>query len=212
MTSSSELIYRSQFDKVTLLSSGSVVYSGFTSGILEHFRAQGFSPEANTNPLDFVVDVRFFPLGELLNAHLLSLQVSSIDTRSDAAEDRTRTQVGKLTLAWREHELTSGQALWTATTKTSSTAVPAFGDLDRVTSSGVDLQNSDDGEARANLAAQIGLLTRRSFLNVTRNYPQSLGFLIQFVVYACPSVLPVASTLTRPQNRSRNGPRFSHAA
>jgi ABC-type multidrug transport system ATPase subunit len=46
------------FNKVTLLSAGSVVYSGLASKILPHFESLGYTPAAHTNPLDFVVDVR----------------------------------------------------------------------------------------------------------------------------------------------------------
>lgn len=52
-----------QFDKVTLLSQGCVVYSGLASNMLSHFSSQGYEPEAHTNPLDFVVDASpSFPL------------------------------------------------------------------------------------------------------------------------------------------------------
>ncbi|KAK4700817.1 hypothetical protein P7C70_g5427, partial [Phenoliferia sp. Uapishka_3] len=172
------------FDKVTLLSSGSIVYSGFTSGILDHFREQGFTPDENTNPLDFVVDVRT----RFINVHLVltflgnSSQVSSIDTRDDAAEERTRAQVGKLVVAWRQHELSSGQGVWKRSLGEKTVANPPedghFGDIERVTSSGGDLQRSGEGIVRANFTTQIRLLTKRSVLNVTRNYQQSLGFLI----------------------------------
>ena len=55
--SSIDRVYFAQFDKVTLLSAGSVVYSGPTPSLLPHFDRLGYVLGAHTNPLDFVVDV-----------------------------------------------------------------------------------------------------------------------------------------------------------
>lgn len=46
-----------QFDQCTLLSTGSVVYSGATTSLIPHFERLGFHLEPHTNPLDFVIDV-----------------------------------------------------------------------------------------------------------------------------------------------------------
>ncbi|KAL8287491.1 hypothetical protein RQP46_003349 [Phenoliferia psychrophenolica] len=153
------------FDKVTLLSSGSIVYSGFTQGLLAHFQAQGLTPDENTNPLDFVVDA------------------SSIDSRDDVAELESKQRVGQLVLAWREHELSSGEKLRDPTMK-SSTRSMTDGNVDVELGTAPERVVKDQvgPEARPSLLSQTFLLTRRSFLNVTRNYTQSLGFLFQFVV------------------------------
>ncbi|KAM0752952.1 P-loop containing nucleoside triphosphate hydrolase protein [Meredithblackwellia eburnea MCA 4105] len=170
------------FDKVTLLTSGSVVYSGRTSGILSHFADHGYVPADNTNPLDFVVDI------------------TSIDTRDDDSELATRERVGKLVLAWRTHELelATGQSRFTQHRNSVISTVMSrdaeensrpggMVDLARVTSTksvGAAGEEQDlhepSSDARASLVSQTGLLTRRSFINISRNYGQSVGFFLQF--------------------------------
>jgi ABC-type multidrug transport system ATPase subunit len=74
----------SLFSRILLLSHGSVIYSGPTARCLSYFANLGYEPEAQTNPLDFLIDV------------------SSIDTRDADAEEESRQRLTKLQNTWRQ--------------------------------------------------------------------------------------------------------------
>lgn len=154
------------FDKVTLLSAGSVIYSGETSAILDHFAQEGFVPPKLTNPLDFVIDV------------------SSIDTRTDESEASTKERVGKLVLAWKESENSKG--VGTISGKFDEGKNKRSTDLEKANDGPVEEDRPDRrGELsndRASMLSQTKLLTSRAFRNVFRNYGQNVGFLLQAVM------------------------------
>ncbi|CEQ39426.1 SPOSA6832_00937 [Sporobolomyces salmonicolor] len=166
------------FDKVTLLSQGSVIYSGCRTDMLPHFASLGYTPRERTNPLDFVIDV------------------SSVDNRKDEAEAISRERVGALVVAWREHESRAGQAgIWgRKSTSSACSPAPCIDDgaadaekgIQRILSGTSGKMGQPErmqaGETRANTLQQVMLLTRRSLLNVSRNYGQSVGFLAQAVI------------------------------
>lgn len=155
-------------DLVCLLSQGSVIYSGRTCEILPYFQEHGYSPASHVNPLDFVVDI------------------SSVDTRDDAAEEITRERVGRLVVAWREYEMSSGS-------KSPRAGPPAStGDdteekpdvergIERVISRSSQALNSDP-QGRVNWFRQTSILTGRNFLNVSRNHGQNVGLFLQAVL------------------------------
>lgn len=170
---SSNLLKSFQFlsvklDLVCLLSQGSVIYSGRTCEILPYFQEHGYSPASHVNPLDFVVDI------------------SSVDTRDDAAEEITRERVGRLVVAWREYEMSSGS-------KSPRAGPPAStGDdteekpdvergIERVISRSSQALNSDP-QGRVNWFRQTSILTGRNFLNVSRNHGQNVGLFLQAVL------------------------------
>ncbi|GAA5870410.1 hypothetical protein JCM8547_004025 [Rhodosporidiobolus lusitaniae] len=153
------------FDKIVLLSQGSVVFSGPRASMLPHFASVGHSSPEFANPLDFVVDL------------------SGIDSRTDEAEEETSKRVGELVLAWREHEPRDGD---------SSGQEEQRGVLKE--GKGIDVEKgltrspaSEEGEdlkesPRPGVFAQTVLLTRRGFLNVSRNPGLTMGFFLQAVI------------------------------
>lgn len=180
VSASSDLIHRillirlsfPQLDNVTLLSQGSVVYSGPTRAMLPHFDSLGYKPAEHVNPLDFVVDI------------------SSVDTRDDAAEATSSARVGELVLAWRQKENAAGRdAIWN---KSTAGGLTTAGQLDaekaqlglRPTYSrkGSTLAEDDTPQRRPNALVQAHLLVVRGLKNVTRNYGQTLGLFLQSVI------------------------------
>lgn len=73
------------FSHILLLSHGSVVYSGATRACLPHFARLGLRPQAQTNPLDFLIDI------------------SSVDTRDEDEERASRERVERLVKCWGEY-------------------------------------------------------------------------------------------------------------
>ena len=71
------------FDRVVLLSRGSVLYSGEVDGSLGHFDACGYEIPPFVNPAEFLID---------LAAH---------DNRSETAEEISRTRIESLREAWK---------------------------------------------------------------------------------------------------------------
>ncbi|GAA6021211.1 hypothetical protein JCM11491_001608 [Sporobolomyces phaffii] len=156
------------FDKITLLSKGSVVYSGLRTDLLPHFSSLGLSPPKRTNPLDFVIDV------------------SSVDNRDDDAERESKERVGKLVLAWNEHERRQGQSSMSATSPVDATKRPsedAEKGMHRIssrTSGTMHFEGTDS--KRANALQQTLLLTKRNLLNASRNYGMNVGLFLQAVI------------------------------
>ena len=72
------------FDEVTLLSEGSVIFSGPVGGLAKHFNALGFQAPANTNPIEYYVDL------------------ISIDYSSPEHEKLSRSRVEELARAFRQ--------------------------------------------------------------------------------------------------------------
>ncbi|GAA6063063.1 hypothetical protein JCM10212_003008 [Sporobolomyces blumeae] len=167
------------FDKITLLSQGSVIYSGLRRDMLPHFASLGYEPPKRTNPLDFVIDV------------------SSVDNRDDEAEVVSKERVGKLVRAWKERGAGRGRKdvlerpqPSPSTSSSGSGGVssdPSSSDLEkgiqRISSrSSGHLRHDGKDEKRANAIQQTLLLTRRNWTNASRNYGQTLGFFLQAVV------------------------------
>ncbi|KII94351.1 hypothetical protein PLICRDRAFT_132994 [Plicaturopsis crispa FD-325 SS-3] len=152
------------FDKTTLLSSGSVVYSGPTRDMLQHFARLGHTPPPHTNPLDFVVDI------------------SSIDTRTDESEALTRERVGGLVREWKEVEVREGTV--GDRSKKEGGGISGAADAEK----GLERVVSGEGvragvqEKRVGFLRQTVLLTRRGLLNVSRDYGQIVGFFLQAII------------------------------
>ncbi|KAM0786926.1 hypothetical protein ACM66B_002348 [Microbotryomycetes sp. NB124-2] len=152
------------FDRVCLLSRGNVVYSGQARHMLPHFALLGYEPNQYTNPLDFVIDI------------------SSVDSRDDAAEEVSKERVGKLVVAWREKEaslLQSGEK----STLLQSTSSGGF-DVEKADGLAPvpSTQSQSSSGKRASLLNQTALLTVRGLKDVSRNWGQMLGFLLQAVL------------------------------
>jgi len=159
------------FDKITLLSKGSVVYSGLRSQLLPHFSSLGLSPPKRTNPLDFVIDV------------------SSVDNRDDEAERESKERVGKLVLAWREYERRNGQsAIWApSSSESESESSPPLADAEkgihRISSRSSGKMHFDGKDSkRANVWQQTVLLTRRNLMNTSRDYGMNVGLFLQAII------------------------------
>ncbi|GAA5886465.1 hypothetical protein JCM6882_001645 [Rhodosporidiobolus microsporus] len=154
------------FDKVLLLSRGSVVYSGSRAGMLPHFASLGHDLPPLTNPLDFVIDI------------------SSVDNRSDEAEEESSRRVGELVRAWRDHEAHNPEKEKKALLSPSSALSAADGDVERGGLPAVRKENEVDSKpvARATVWQQTLILTKRGTLNVLRNYGQTAGFFLQATV------------------------------
>ena len=163
------------FDKITLLSQGSVVYSGLRTDLLPHFSSLGHSPPKRTNPLDWVIDI------------------SSVDNRDDEAELESKERVGKLVMAWREYEARNGQSqIWDRDGPSSSTSsTPPLNTAKQDEEKGIQrissrttgrMQFEGKDTKRANALQQTLLLTKRNLLNASRNYGQNLGLFLQAVM------------------------------
>ncbi|SCZ97266.1 BZ3500_MvSof-1268-A1-R1_Chr4-2g07098 [Microbotryum saponariae] len=158
------------FDKITLLSRGSVVYSGPRMSILDYFNRLGHPLPVLANPLDFIIDI------------------SSVDTRHDIAEVESSERVNKLVLAWTAYEFATGTKRLTDEHDLEvSKAEPglngdADGGITRRDSRSQGNMRQERVDARPGWIAQTGYLTVRGLRNVSRNYGQSLGFLAQAVI------------------------------
>ncbi|GAA6030923.1 hypothetical protein JCM8097_008938 [Rhodosporidiobolus ruineniae] len=149
------------FDKILLLSRGSVVYSGPRANLLSHFASLGYPSPAHANPLDHAVDV------------------SSVDNRTDQAEEESSRRVGELVVAWREHEARLGGQQEKPSKRASSGT-----DVEKGSSISNDEvpPTESGGVARATLLQQTVLLTKRGLLNVSRNRGQTAGLFLQAVI------------------------------
>ncbi|SGY73967.1 BQ5605_C005g03332 [Microbotryum silenes-dioicae] len=158
------------FDTITLLSRGSVVYSGPQASILDYFNKLGHPLPALANPLDFIIDI------------------SSVDTRDVIAEVESSERVNKLVLAWTAYELATRTKSLTDEHDSKIAKVEAGlnGDADgaitRRDSRSQGNMRQERVDARPGWIAQTGYLTVRGLRNVSRNYGQSLGFLAQAVI------------------------------
>lgn len=155
-----------------LLSRGNVVYRGVAAEILPYFAAQGYDAPAESNPLDFVIDI------------------SSIDNRSSAAELESKERVGQLVVAWREKE--TAMASGPPGRLSLSAKGSQEGDVEKngwsqqptraTAADGDSPETASDELGRANLFRQTAILTRRGLRNVFRNYGQLVGFTLQSVM------------------------------
>ncbi|SCV69195.1 BQ2448_2215 [Microbotryum intermedium] len=158
------------FDKITLLSRGSVVYSGPRATVLDYFDRLGHPLPVLANPLDFIIDI------------------SSVDNRDDSAESESSERVNKLVLAWATHELATGAKPLTGESASEPVKVdPRLDDdedgaIRRIDSRSKGNVRQERVDARPGWIAQTGYLTVRGLRNVSRNYGQSLGFLAQAII------------------------------
>ncbi|KAK4052819.1 ATP-binding cassette transporter snq2 [Microbotryomycetes sp. JL201] len=154
------------FDKVCLLSRGNIVYSGFARDMLPHFASLGYEPNRHTNPLDFVIDI------------------SSVDTRDDAAEELSKERVGKLVVAWREKEASMQQQSYGKPLRAPTASNSSGSDLEKADgmTSASARPASQTTAKRANLLNQTALLTVRGLKDQYRNWGQTLGFALQAVL------------------------------
>ncbi|GAA5832082.1 hypothetical protein JCM11251_002811 [Rhodosporidiobolus azoricus] len=151
------------FDKVLLLSRGSVVYSGARTAMLPHFASLGHDLPPHTNPLDFVIDI------------------SSVDNRSDDAEAESSARVGELVCSWREREAQLQEKEKAA--PSSAVISDAVSDVERGEANNVVRDEQDaKPQPRATFLQQTLILTRRGLLNVLRNYGQTAGFFLQATI------------------------------
>ncbi|BGP42824.1 ATP-binding cassette transporter snq2 [Rhodotorula kratochvilovae] len=160
------------FDKILLLSRGSPVFSGNRDRMLPHFASLGYPLPPHTNPLDFVIDI------------------SSVDSRTDKAEQASQGRVAKLVKAWQEQELVRGStsAGLQKEKDVSSALTSTAADLekaDSTPSSRMPNGNPDEPPRtlqRANALQQTRILTRRGMRNVVRNWGVCVGFAVQAIV------------------------------
>jgi hypothetical protein len=145
------------FDKICLLSSGNLVYSGPANQILPWFDHLGYQPEERTNILDFVVDI------------------SSVDTRDIESEEGSRIRVDCLVEAWKKRESFEKHYVPDPSSDNALDIV-----IQRVTSDSPTVNSSP--ASRPRLPAQIVIVTRRALTNNWRDYGQTLGFAMQVLL------------------------------
>lgn len=153
------------FDRLCLLSSGSIVYSGLRSQVLPYFARLGLEPRLHTNPLDFLLDI------------------SSVDQRTDEAEVTTGERVRHLVEAWSAYEESNSP-------KGSGEAALQVNDTATAVSTGtlqgkwraLHLETLKQRSGRPGLVRQSQLLINRAARNLLRDRLLLLGFLLQAVV------------------------------
>ena len=174
--------------------------------MLPHFASLGYELPPHTNPLDFVIDVStLFTLSPPPPVHLpptdstTLLQISSVDSRTDSAEEESSARVGHLVQAWikqqNKDDSTSEKRLAASTSSSSSSPVereasaahepPRLSDPEKGESLSSGHAVADDPPApllRASFLKQTFILTRRGTRNVVRNWGVCAGFLIQAIV------------------------------
>ncbi|GAA5902258.1 hypothetical protein JCM8208_007242 [Rhodotorula glutinis] len=169
------------FDKILLFTRGSPVFSGPRERMLPHFASLGYDLPPHVNPLDFVIDI------------------SSVDSRSDKAEEESSARVGHLVQAWLQQQNTVGTSSekGVTTSASSSATIPVEPEASN-TADSLRLSDPEKGESlssgratsvdapapllRANLLQQTFILTRRGTRNVVRNWGVCAGFLVQAIV------------------------------
>ncbi|BGP19345.1 ATP-binding cassette transporter snq2 [Rhodosporidiobolus nylandii] len=165
------------FDKLVVLSRGSLVFSGPRRDLVPYFSTLSHPPPLHSNPLDHVIDI------------------SSVDSRTDEAEKASAEQVGGLVRAWTEHALRMGARAKGAEEREArgvegKGAESATSPLSAISH---DLEKNGSGQtAPASSAAneqhcaswlrQTQVLTRRNVLNVSRNFGLTAGLGIQAIV------------------------------
>ncbi|BGP02838.1 ATP-binding cassette transporter snq2 [Rhodotorula toruloides] len=153
------------FDKLLLLSRGSPVYSGPGRDILPHFDSLGYPAPEHTNPLDFVIDL------------------SSVDNRTDEAEESSKERVGALISAWRRKEASTDSSPRPRSPRPQAKLASPGRDVEKAERSRDDgAEDAQQELKRANLVKQTALLTRRGLRNVFRNYGQLIGFAVQAII------------------------------
>lgn len=164
-----------------------MIYRGVAAEILPYFTAQGYDAPAESNPLDFVIDI------------------SSIDNRSSVAELESKERVDQLVVAWREKEIALGSG--PPDRRSPSAKLSQECDVEkhgwsqhpsRATAADGHPSESAGGEraelGRANPLRQTAILTHRGLRNVFRNYGQLVGFTLQSVM----CVRSIIRELARP--------------
>lgn len=148
------------FSRILLMSHGSVVYSGSTSGCLPHFAQLGFQPQERTNPLDFLIDI------------------SSIDTRDEDNERESRERVARLVQCWKEKEVMDVEKDVQGSPLSFETA-NATPDLEKQVSQAVPATTNGK---RPNVLQQAVILVPRASRNMIRGYPELTGHILQAVI------------------------------
>ncbi|KAH8922576.1 P-loop containing nucleoside triphosphate hydrolase protein [Atractiella rhizophila] len=195
------------FDRLAVLTKGSLVYAGATKDVMSYFRSVGHKPLLKQqNPLDWVIDL------------------SSVDTRDDDLERESTERVEKLKEEWRKKADYSKDSNHEPSTEAKASSnrsslekepldeMSTYVDPEKRVSSVLDDkypledpspigdikkdQNdelerfSSFGEGseligkRPSWWRQTIVLTRRALLNVLRNYGQTAGFFIQTIIMA----------------------------
>lgn len=80
------------FDSITLLSGGQTVYTGPVTEVLTYFDEKAFPCPQHVNPADHLIDI------------------STVDTRTSAAEEDSTIRVNSLILSWKRKQLVSSTA------------------------------------------------------------------------------------------------------
>lgn len=114
------------------------------------------------------------------------IDISSIDTRDDEAEHSSKEKVGRLVTAWREKEAASGYIQPTVDDRPTATR-DAEKSLEKTLSRSSQLLEQQPRE-RANWVSQTGLLVARGWKDTSRNYGQTVGFVLQAILYVWPLV------------------------
>lgn len=151
------------FDRLCLLSSGSVVYSGPRIDALPYFHSLGLGPSIHTNPLDFM------------------LEISSVDRRRDDVEAESSHKVQRLISSWAGHLLADRVKV-----TDTAVAVPMYTGstlLDaELGAPAFELVPSLHTIARATLPRQILIVSRRTIQNLYRDRPLLYAFAAQTLV------------------------------
>jgi ABC-2 type transporter len=95
-----------QFDSITLLSAGETVYSGLVSDVFAYFEMHNFPCPPHVNPADHLIDI------------------STVDSRSEEAEQRSSARVNTLIASWRRAQLTSSSLRQVATAPQEASIQP----------------------------------------------------------------------------------------
>jgi len=163
------------FDNVIFLAGGRTVYAGPQAEIGAHFRSLGVVPPPFTNAADHYLDV------------------TSVDVRSDAAEERSRARIQLLVDAWRAKEEATlllppadGAA---AAGRPPLVAAASAHTIDGAVSGDADDAADDDdaaagGHARRSLPGQIAILTGRALRHTWRDRGALVGQLVEHTVLA----------------------------
>lgn len=115
-------------------------------------------PPSQTNPLDFLIDV------------------SSVDTRDEDAEQESRKRVSKLVQCWKQKELVDQETCVTTGRKSLDVHQNVSAD-----SSHTGQETATSGK-RPNVLQQIAILVPRASQNMVRGYPELVGHFVQAIM------------------------------
>jgi ABC-type multidrug transport system ATPase subunit len=129
------------FDRVVLLSGGSVLYSGIADGAVPYFRKSGYDIGAFVNPAEFLVDL------------------AAVDSRCERAQQICHLRVQRLKEAWNrassEHEAIATTQTRTGTFKFHQSGVGFYRQIFVLTKRDVNTTLREPGGALGSIAQAI---------------------------------------------------------